>query len=369
MLAHAFAAAERGASVDLAGYAGTPLPLRVASHPRIAVHRIATGDATLYIGAAIVRAAWRAVRLIGAGLRCPRPDVVLVQTPPAIPGLLAARVVAVLRGSRLVVDWHSFSDAVLARRMGAGSLGVRWLRAAEQWLARGADAHLAVSEALAAELRSRASAIEATVAPDLPVERVPPLADHERAALRARYATAASAFLVAPTSWNGDDDFQALIDALTWYDERAGADLPSLSVLITGTGPLRAAFDADVRRHRWQRVFVRTAWLEPDEYPSMLAAADVGLSLHATVAGVDPPIKLVDMLGAGLPSCVLDANGAAAFTSRLMQLLEGFPRSAALEQARVDLASAPLRTWLESWPQLVAPRLASAAAQPDEWPS
>jgi beta-1,4-mannosyltransferase len=376
MLAHALAAAEQGAIVDLVGYAGTPLPSCVAAHPRIEVHTIATGDATLYIGAAIGRAAWRAARLIVAAMRCPPPDIVLVQTPPAIPGVLAARVVAGLRRSRLVIDWHCFSDAVLARRLGIDAPGVRWLRTAELLLARGADAHLAVSGDLADVLRLRDRSFDASVVPDAPIERVPRLQPAERARLfdrlaadgvltsceAASIAAATTALLVAPTSWNGDDDFDALIEALTHYDA-AGALCPPVLVLITGVGALRARFEATLRTREWQRVSVKTAWVAADDYPRLLAAADLGLSLHATLAGVDPPIKLTDMRGAGLPSCVLGPDGAKAFANELITVLDGFPRSTALESARADLVSAPLPTWLESWPLTVAPRLAVDAAR------
>lgn len=119
------------------------------------------------------------------------------------------------------------------------------------------------------------------------------------------------ALIVSSTSWTADEDFSILLQALDTYDKAADevtSNLPKIIMLITGKGPLKASFEVEVaqKEKKWKYVRCKTAWLESEDYPKLLRAADLGISLHSSSSGLDFPMKIVDMLGAGLRVLALD---------------------------------------------------------------
>jgi beta-1,4-mannosyltransferase len=110
--------------------------------------------------------------------------------------------------------------------------------------------------------------------------------------------------LVSSTSWTPDEDFALLLDALVQY-AASPTPLPPLLAVITGKGPQQALYLRKIaeltQAGRLPNVRVATAFLPFADYAALLACADLGVCLHKSSSGVDLPMKVVDMFGAGLP--------------------------------------------------------------------
>ena len=115
--------------------------------------------------------------------------------------------------------------------------------------------------------------------------------------------------LVSSTSWTEDEDFQILLDALyefdTKYAERLISNNNSLKVVcvITGKGPLKSKYINKLTEYSFKYTKFIFPWLIPEDYPKMLACANLGVCLHKSSSGLDLPMKVVDMFGTCLPVC------------------------------------------------------------------
>ena len=98
--------------------------------------------------------------------------------------------------------------------------------------------------------------------------------------------------VVSSTSWTPDEDFALLLAALKLLDaalrrrgeNRGRHDAPPVQVVVTGKGPMRAAFEAEVERAGLVCVRVWTVWLKADDYPQLLGWADLGICLRVCVS-------------------------------------------------------------------------------------
>jgi beta-1,4-mannosyltransferase len=398
---HAQALAANGVEVDLVGLEGTPLPRAITDEPRIAVHRItpprlrirAEQTGSSYAVAGLLDAARVSFSLWRTLKRLRRPDLVLVQNPPAFPTLVVTWFSLRHRGVRFVIDWHNLGYTLLQLHLGQWHPAVRMARWFERRDARRVDANLAVSRGLAAYLESRFQVKQAQVLYDRPASAFVPIerADRERfrQALFSRLGTRASTvgFIVCPTSWTEDEDFDVVIEAVTHLEERirgweAGDNarrFPELVILVTGDGARRAEFERRFAGLPARRIQLRARFLEPDDYPRVVGSADLGLCLHRSSSGLDIPMKIADLFGAGVPVCALDYgaclaervrhgdNGLLFSTGRqladvLFDLFEQFPADQkALDRLRAGARKLARPTWEEGWAREAKPVLLPSA--------
>ena len=379
---HAVSLAAAGSDVDLIGLEGAPPVPAVATNARIRCHRLpdrsfagrSKGGVRRYVWGSMFRGLGQAARLFGTLMRIPRPDVILVQNPPAFPTLFIAWLAARLRAARFVIDWHNLSHTIAAVKVGDHHRAVKAVARSERRWAKRADAHLAVSQALSNWLSRE--------------YRVTPVVVYDRAgaAFAAPSSSAALALwdklaaehalgpgrppiVVCPTSWAPDEDFDLLLEAL----ERAERQLmkqpvamPMLAVFLTGRGPLRETFEQRAARRHFKAIAVKTVWLEPADYPTLIGMADLGLCLHQSSSGLDLPMKLADLRGASVPVATYDyapvlgevmTTGHEGVTFRdpgeLANLLIGVATRStaddALSTSRAWLARHPPDRWDAQW--------------------
>lgn len=236
--------------------------------------------------------------------------------------------VSVLRNTHLMIDWHNYGWTILAGTKGSSHPFVQISRAYEIALGQTAPtANVTVTHAMARQLREEPYQVRTPILTlhDRPaslfqplrslanrrdfLERLPEIGGPAAAA---SIVTGETRLLVSSTSWTPDEDFGLLLDALVTYGSTKGAaSRRPIVAIITGRGPQKAHYEARVRALRdagqLPNVRVLTAWLSVEDYAALLACADLGVCLHRSSSGVDLPMKVVDMFGAGLPVAAYSA--------------------------------------------------------------
>ena len=310
----------------------------------------------------------------------------LVQNPPSIPILAVAHFVCFVRNSRLIIDWHNFGYSILALKLGRSSPFVRISKAYERVMSWNAYGHFCVTDAMAKQL-VRGYGLTTPVIPlhDRPasifqvldaqqrlqfLQFLPQLGICDQATVDS-IKSGQTKIVISSTSWTPDEDFSILLNALIEYSDWAnrGEVRPRILALITGKGPKRATFEAQVRHHEQagnlKSVNIKTTYLDDmSDYAKLLGVADLGISLHTSSSGVDLPMKVVDMFGAGLPvagwgefeawpELVTEGqNGRSFRDSRGLQriLAELFGKdSTALTKLRAGAVKEGHRRWDDEW--------------------
>jgi len=198
--------------------------------------------------------------------------------------------------------------------------------------------------------------------------------------------------IVSCTSWTPDEDFGILLDALKEYEKHAiianaasssPSSLPKILVVITGKGPQKNYYKEKIALMQgMQYVRIATAWLAAEDYPKILASADLGVSLHTSTSGLDLPMKVVDMYGCHLPvlakrfkaigELVVDDSTGVLFDSPtelkqgIVRMTTGFPTHCRkLDAMRKNVKQRMTVGWEEQWNAAVWPLIQSPSVEHD----
>ena len=406
---HALSIAKQKSQVDLIGYPESDLhPEILANSAMIKVHTLdptpdylKTTDRRLFLLYGPLKVLFQIWSLwIVLGYRTRPARWMLVQNPPSIPTLFVAQVICFLRHTRLVIDWHNFGYSILAIKLGNSHPLVHVSRLYEWIFARAAFAHFCVTNAMVRVLE-RDYSITAEIRPlhDRPASHFRVLDESQRSGFLDRLPgllapnggekltdyqavikeieKGRSKLLVSSTSLTPDEDFSILLDALMKYSDLAittHPELPEVLAVITGKGPQKAEFESRIANlkdeGKLEMVTIETAFLSTADYASLLSSADLGVSLHTSSSGVDLPMKVVDMFGAGLPvvgwgnfeawpELVHEGiNGksfsdAAGLQTVLMQLFGG--EKTLLRRLREGAVEEGRKRWDEEWDSVAGP--------------
>jgi beta-1,4-mannosyltransferase len=369
--------------------------------------------------------------------KLPTPQAILMQNPPAIPSMLVCWVAAKRHGASWIIDWHNFAYSIMQLKYARHGWLIALAKGFEKLMGCQAQQHFCVTAAMKQFLESEFG-LSAVVLYDRPpsmfhrcsleevhdlFQRLQPqlqqqgigqcLQKHLAVTIAADGQTSSSsggggsssssvtlvtstageghaalrqgrpAIVVSSTSWTPDEDFGILLSAAQIYDQTAattGQDdvYPDVVFIITGRGPDRDKYIQRIRQLQLHKVAFCSLWLEPEDYPLMLGAADLGVCLHTSSSGLDLPMKVVDMYGAGLPVCAVDYEcidelviagktgllfqDAQELAQQLLELLKHFPNSTHGKLAQMHrevLREHSAWRWTDNWDKVAAPVLAA----------
>ncbi|KAI5821302.1 glycosyl transferases group 1-domain-containing protein [Pyronema omphalodes] len=391
---HALSIARKGGLVEIIGYDETPARPELLENPSIKIRGLKappkyldTSTAIKFLFFAPFKAVYQLFQLLNMLLYeiPPTTNYLLLQNPPAIPTLMVAMIASMLRGQKVVIDWHNFGYSMLKTKLKEHPI-VYAAKLYEMIFCRFAHANFTVTSSMQTYLRDSwriGSPIH--ILYDRPPSHFQPLSSDARAEfLRSHPDTAPMAeklisgkmkLIVSSTSWSADEDFGIFLDALLEYDRRASAEnflrpssVPDVLVVITGKGPQKEMYLQRIQDMEFQAVTIKTVWLEAVDYPKMIACADVGVSLHTSTSGLDLPMKVVDLFGVGVPVVALKfqaigelvkegVNGTTftkpeELSAALVKLFD--PRWKELEKLKAGAMKEMESRWDENWDKVAA---------------
>ncbi|TVY42130.1 Chitobiosyldiphosphodolichol beta-mannosyltransferase [Lachnellula occidentalis] len=322
---HAMSIAKHGGRVDVIGYQeSTPHP-GLLDNPLITIVPLPSPPPFLrskslpFLLAGPLKVLWQIWSLFHTlSYRIKPARWLLVQNPPSIPTLFIAIIICFLRNTHLIIDWHNYGWTILAGTRGANHPFVTISKFYEAVLGRYAPtASFTVTDAMAKQLKNKPYEIRSPIFTlhDRPAAIFQPISNPEaRKTFLCRLPETSkqaenimagkTRLLVSSTSWTPDEDFNLLLEALCLYSSTS-EPLPPILAIITGKGPQKQMYLDRIasltQKGNLPNVTILSAWLSTEDYATLLACADLGVCLHMSSSGVDLPMKVVDMFGAGLP--------------------------------------------------------------------
>ncbi|EFO83429.1 hypothetical protein CRE_02970 [Caenorhabditis remanei] len=352
--------------------------------------------------------------------------VILMQNPPALPTMIVCYLFSLIKCSKFTIDWHNYMYSILQNKYGLKEEQVfgkekkskkarivRCVSFLEGLCGKLSDYNLCVTDAMRRDLMERWGVRASTFYDRPPTWKFKPTTINEIHELYLQLSEAEDGTVLkgneesetiltsispdgsvsllpnrpivflSSTSWTPDERFEILLDSLVEYDSVASKNqnLPKVLMIITGKGPLKSKYLEDIRGKCLKNVTVLTPWLEANDYPKILASADLGISLHTSTSGLDLPMKVVDMFGAKIPALALkfkcidelveeNKNGylfenSEQLSHQIVELSRGFPDNCKeLNRLKQSTRETKFESWEVMWKRSAAP--AANLTPPDD---
>ncbi|XP_076297445.1 chitobiosyldiphosphodolichol beta-mannosyltransferase [Lasioglossum baleicum] len=338
---HVLSLIKEGFTVDFVGYSGASPLKEIQESVRVRIYYLPPppdiGNNFPSLVRYITKTLWQTVTLTWALFKKPVSSHVLLQNPPAVPTIPVCWFYCVAINSQFIIDWHNYAYTIMALNLRNDHLLVKLAKTIEIFFGSRAQNNFCVSRALKEDLEGKWG-IKAKVLYDRPIDKFHRISLTEKHRFLFKLSETYDAFkgpdknstiftecildevhlkskrlgfIVSSTSWTEDEDFSILLNALQDYENAVGEkiyNLPDLICVITGKGHLKEFYMAIIKLKKWKHVTILTPWLESEDYPKILASADLGISLHTSSSGLDLPMKVVDMFGCELPVCAYNFN-------------------------------------------------------------
>lgn len=392
MCYHAQSLARSGVLVNLCGYIESELSEQILENEMIDIFPIAVIKNTRKLPF-VVFAAYKIVmqltQLFALLLELQGSKYYMLQNPPSMPLLivLIAFIKICSPSSKLVIDWHNLNYTILNLKF--NNLNhplVKVLKMYEKYLSRFAAVNITVTNQMKEFLINEFLLRPKSIVPfhDRPGPQFRPLSVLGKTRTEITKHELFSGveniesykIIVSATSFTPDEDFGILLKALKKYDENVAEKTP-VFVVITGKGPLQKEFLDTVESLRFlEKVIIRNAWLSTEDYPLILASADLAVSLHTSLSGIDLPMKIVDFFGVGVPVITLrfpaigelvkdGVNGLVlpGVKSEEIEMYECMSKALCDEKLLANLKMGAMneseQRWDENWAKKLSPVLCS----------
>ncbi|CAG9333818.1 unnamed protein product [Blepharisma stoltei] len=288
--------------VHMIGYNETKLPndlinnekLKIYSLTSSILNKIKSMPRYLFLLYALLRIIIESFQLLLVILTIKNAKFILIQNPPSIPTIFLALLGSWLKNIPLCIDWHNYGFSLLQIAKKSSKI-VKIAYAYEKVLGKFSDGNFCVSNRMKKHLEETMG-IKSTTLYDKPRRNLAESSKNMRDELNLR-----GFLIVSSTSFTEDEDFSIVISALDKL-ETVLTETEYITLVITGKGPLKDYYKNLISQKTWKKSKVIFAWLEAEDYPTLLKQADLGVCLHISSSGYDLPMKVVDMHAAALPA-------------------------------------------------------------------